>query len=115
MLAFSPDGEWFAAGFQDGSTVVWPTSALDKPPTKVLRSGTQSASNSQQSPAVTALCFHPKGAAAEQPPATWLFTGQADGTVRRWDLSLQMTIKEAKEDIQKEKILVYEPTSQKRM
>jgi WD40 repeat protein len=100
VLAFSPDGAWLAAGFQDGSARVWNTSSLDQEP-KVLQSGARSASNGRQSAAVTALCFHPKPAGG--PPEPWLFTGQADGTVRRWDLARQMTIDQAKR-ISREKI-----------
>jgi WD40 repeat protein len=93
-LAFSDDAKWLAAGFQDGVTCVWRIGTESAKPV-VLRTGILEDGMPSSSAAVTALCFlpHAKG------PKPWLITGRADGTVRRWDLSAQLSIEEARKQL----------------
>ena len=73
-MAFSPDGSRLAAGMNDGTTLVWTTAAAK---------GTEDFDYFlETSPsAVTALLF--------SKDAKTVYTGQTDGSVRRWDLTRQ--------------------------
>ena len=80
-LAFSPDSRWLVSGSQDRAARLW---SLDGPQISV--------------PVV--LQGHAKGVKAaafsrEPRDTRWLFTADAGGTVRRWDLSLDSLRKHA--------------------
>ena len=72
VVAFSPDGRWFATGSDDNTARLWPTGIVAPAAHPVVLHG-------HEKP-VTALAFSPDG--------RWLATGSKDQTIRLWDLRL---------------------------
>jgi WD40 repeat protein len=83
-VGFSQDGKRIAVGKDDGSAWVWWTNKLDEPPIVLRTAVFDPVKHSAVTPIspVTAVLFG-------GPDGRWLFTGQANGAVRRWDLDNQ--------------------------
>jgi WD40 repeat protein len=107
-VGFSRDGERMAVGMDDGSTHVYSTARLTDrlfeltDPLYVLRTAVSNPTEEKATPVtptspVTAVLVESE---------RWVFTGQADGAVRRWDLSRQKNfediwnrLKDVREDL----------------
>jgi WD40 repeat protein len=83
VATFSPAGKWLAIGRNNGTTLVWPLDGMDKDvqPKHILQA-TESA--------VTALLFDQGGRI--------VYTGQTNGSIRRWDLQRQRNIEDVREE-----------------
>ena len=81
---FGSEGKHLVAGMSDGSTHVWSLDQIEKPATIMKAS---------DSPVTAVL--------VGGPGEKWVITGQADGTVRRWEPEKQQDQKEIAEKLAK--------------